>query len=120
MKTDQLSNTEKLLKLMKENPDREIVFLYPEEGSDSYFTFGEPSTVKLDEYVETSDGRAWLSEDADEELLDNTVDSVDDELFHERNYPLTDEQYEKVEKEASNRIKKMDWKKVIVVYIQPK
>jgi len=46
-----MDNTKKLTKLIAENPNVEVVFMYPEEHSDHSYTFGKMYKVELDEYV---------------------------------------------------------------------
>lgn len=116
MENTRLSNTDKLRKLMEEYPDREVVFLYPEEGTESYYTVGDTLKIELDEYVDTGE-QTWFVSDYDD-LFADMFSLVAYEWFS-YDY-LDDQQINKVEKEAEERIEKMPWKKAIVVYIQPR
>lgn len=112
-----MNKTYELVHALKEHPDRELVFMYPEEGSDHYYTFGQPSKVLVDEYA-TIDDRVWVK--SDEDLLDSMADEIADEMFSYQHFPLTEEQHSQVDKELNERVNNLNWKKAIIVYIQPK
>lgn len=113
-----MNNTQKLNQFMQDNPDREVIFMYPEEGSDHYYTLGKPSKVELDEFVVT-DEKVWFKSDEDS-LREDVADIVADDLFSYKDFPLSEEQEKQVDIKADEIIGKMEWKEAIVVYIQPK
>ncbi|CAI8877264.1 Phage protein [Brevibacillus sp. IT-7CA2] len=110
-----MTKTNELIELLKEHPDRELIFMYPDECSDHMYTLGSPSTILIDEYV-SIDERVWLKYADEGELFDDVADNVADDLYTQ--FPLSEEQEAEVNKQAAERIKQMDWKKAIVVYIQ--
>jgi hypothetical protein len=104
-----MNNLQKLLDLVKENPDLPIVpMVYSEIVADdgySYWTasFGECKVTKI--YY--SDERVYFEDDTEDlvsEYMDCNYDSH-----------LSDEE---LEKEAEQAVAEYDWKKVIVVYIE--
>lgn len=111
-----MSKTNELVDLLKEHPDRELIFMYPDECSDHMYTLGAPSTILIDEYV-SIDERVWLKSADETELLDDVADNIADELYTQ--FPLSEEQEAEVNKRAVEQIEKMNWKNAIVVYIKP-
>ena len=49
------NKTQELIETLKNNPDRELIFLYPEDGSDNYYTLGYSSKIVIDEYYVEND-----------------------------------------------------------------
>ena len=113
-----MDNTKKLTKLIVENPNVEVVFMYPEEHSDDYYTFGKMYKVELDEYV-LMDEKVWWKSD-ETSLLEEMADAIANDFYSYPYFPLSEEQEREVNKKAEEIISKTDWKKSIVVYIQPK
>jgi len=113
-----MDNTKKLTKLIVENPNVEVVFMYPEEHSDYYYTFGKMYKVEVDEYV-IMDEKVWWKSD-ETSIFEEMADAIADDFYSYTDFPLSEEQEREVDKKAEEIISKMDWKKVIVVYIQPK
>ncbi|MDF2854212.1 MAG: hypothetical protein K0Q87_63 [Neobacillus sp.] len=112
-----MDKTLEVIEKLKDYPDRELIFMYPEEGSDHYYTLGQPSKVLVDEYV-TIDGTVYLK--GDEDVAETLADGIADELFSYENFPLSEEQNKEVDEKLEKVIAELDWKKAIVVYIQPK
>lgn len=112
-----MSKEQEFVKLTHENPDSEIVFMYPDECSDYSYTRGRISKVFLDEYV-TIDDRVWIRGQDEDELFDDIADGYYDEVFPTISR-LTDEQEAMINAEAKKRINALNWKKAIVVYIKP-
>jgi hypothetical protein len=110
------SKTKELLQLLRDHPDRELIFMYPEEGSDHYYTLGQPKRIMLDEYTIVDD-IVWFRVDNQDELFDYIADEIAGRHFNE--FPLSDEQNEWVNQQARKRIDQLEWKKAIVVYIEP-
>lgn len=118
-----MKKTEELKKLLadKENEDREILFMYPEESSDHPYTVGYAKDVFLDEYY-IDDERVWLRDDNVDELREEMEDRM---LFqHYRDKYATgeyasDEEIANIEKLAQKEIDSIAWEKCIVVYINP-
>lgn len=109
-----MNKTQELIEKMKENPDRELIFMYPDEGSDYSYTLGYPSKVLVDEYV-TIDERVWIK--SDEDLAEELAEKIEDELFSYKDFPLNEEQEAVIDKKLEERMKEIKWKKAIVVYI---
>lgn len=110
-----MDKTQELIELLKENPDRELIFLYPEEHSEWYWTVGNPKRILFDEYIILND-RIWLKSNEDE-MYDEIFDNIALEIFDK--LPLTDEQLEQVDLATKEFIKTRNWKKAIIVYIAP-
>lgn len=109
------NKTQELIKVLAENPDRELIFMYPEEGSGWYYTLGYPTNIILDEYT-THNERIWLKGENYDELFEDISDDVFNYLFPYQDY--TDEEEDKlIESVTEERIEKLDWKKCICVYI---
>jgi hypothetical protein len=110
------NKTKELLQLLQDHPDREIIFMYPEEGSDHYYTLGCPSRIILDQYTTIGD-RVWFRLDNENELFDHIAEEIADSHFSE--FPLSNEQNEWVNQQTRKRIEQLAWKKAIVVFIEP-
>lgn len=106
----QQSNINQLLKLIKENPELEIVPMVDSEigGYDYSYYMGEWGTAEIDEY-HCSDERIYFKEQDFEELVDEFIDNN-----HEEYNDLTDEELEKL---AEEKINNLEWVKAIVVHI---
>ena len=113
-----MDNTKKLTKLIAENPNVEVVFMYPEEHSDHSYTFGKMYKVELDEYVLMDEKVWWKSNETS--LFEEIADAIADDFYSYTDFPLSEEQGKEVNKKAEEIISKTDWEKSIVVYIQPK
>lgn len=107
----QQNNVNELLKLIKENPELEIVPMVDSEcvqGDDFSYWMAGWGTANIDEY-HCSDERIYFKEDDFEELVDDFIDN---------NYELygnlgDDKLIELAEKEVSN----LEWVKAIVVHV---
>jgi hypothetical protein len=110
------SKTKELLQLLQDHPDRELIFMYPGECSDSYYTLGCPKRIILDQYV-VIDERVWLRFEDQDELFKHVAEEIAGRHFSE--FPLSDEQNEWVNQQAKKRIDQFEWKKAIVVFIEP-
>lgn len=107
----QQKNVNELIKLIKENPELEIVPMVDYDivaGDDYSYWMAEWGTAKIDEYYHL-DERIYFKEQDFEELVYD---------FTESNYKkynnLTYEEFEQLAKEKINNLK---WVKAIVVYI---
>lgn len=106
----QQNNVNELLKLIKENPELEIVPMVDSEiGGDDYsYYMGEWGTAEIYEY-HCSDERIYFKEHDFEELVENFIDNN-----YEYYKNLGDDELRDVaEREVSN----LEWIKAIVVYI---
>lgn len=109
--------TQELIEILKKNPDRELIFLYPEDGSDNYYTLGYPSKIVIDEYYVDDDAeRVWLRENNAGEMFDHYADMIFDELYPNET-SLNEEQEEIVNKKTEEFINGLNWKKCICVFI---
>ena len=103
-------NIEKLLQLIKENPDLPILPMVDGEvcGGDDYnYWMGAWGRCCIDEYLIDEwygDGCVRFKSDGDEDTIIEGIAEI--------KYDGTDEDYEKAEKEVASM-----WKKAIVVYI---
>lgn len=109
------NKTKELIEILIENPDRELIFMYPDEYSDYAYTLGYPDRILLDEYV-TIDERVWLRCN-ENVLFDKVAKNIADSNFTD--FPLTDEQEKWINEQTIKYIENLDWKKAIVVYIEP-
>lgn len=106
--------TKELINILKENPDRELIFMYPEEGSDDHYTMGYPSRILVDEYW-IDDERVWLKLDHEDDILYRYGEKIADELYTE--FPLSDEENKIVDAKLNEFVEKIEWKKCICVYL---
>lgn len=106
----QQNNVNELLKLIKENPELEIVPMVDSEiGGDDYsYYMAGWGTAEIDEY-HCSDERIYFKEQDFEELVDKFIDNN-----YEEYNDLTDEELEKL---AEEKINNLEWVKAIVVHI---
>jgi len=110
------SKTKELLQLLQDHPDRELIFMYPEENAGYSYTLGGTSRIILDEYV-TIDDRVWLKLEDQDELFDHIAEEISERHFSE--FPLSEEQEEWVKQQTRKQIEQFSWKKAIVVFIEP-
>jgi len=113
-----MNNINKLTKLMAENPDIEVIFLYPEDGSGEYYTFGKTYKVELDEYTIANERVWWKSNET--ELFEEMADAIANDLYSYMDFPLSEEQEKDINRKAEEFMKTMNWKRAIMVYIQPR
>lgn len=115
----QQSNIEELLKLVKENPDLEIVPMVETEvccGDDFNYWMGSWGSAEIDE-VYHLDERIYFRSDDEEELVDNKLDRIMEEEYPKRVY-LNGEEYATVYKQAEQFVKDLPWERVIAVQIK--
>lgn len=96
-----MNKTNELRQKLKDYPEHELIFMYPDDNSDYPYTLGHPSSILVDEYCVEYE-RAWLRFDDWDELEDEIREALE-----------TDNQ-----EEIDNYINAMDWKKCICVRIQ--
>ena len=107
--------TKELIELINKYPDHKLIFLYPNEGSDDFYTLGYRNKILVDEYWVT-DERVWLRYEDEDEIFDHYADYIFDELYPEA--PYANNEQEKVIKEKTKEfIDSQNWKKCICVYI---
>ena len=109
------NKTQELIKILKEKPDRELIFMYPEEGSDHPYTMGYPTQILVDEYY-VDDERVYIYNPDIDELIDKVADNIFDDMYPKQSY-ATDEQNKEILKKAEKEVESYDWKKAIIVYI---
>ena len=109
----QQKNVNELIKLIKENPELEIVPMVDSEcvPCDDYsYWMAEWGTARVDEYHH-DDERIYFKEQDFEELVGDFIDNNYEYYSH-----LGDDEIRDVaEREVSN----LEWIKAIVVYIRP-
>jgi len=110
-----MKKTQELIKILNENSDRELIFMYPDEGSDHSYTMGYPSQILIDEYW-VDDERVWLKHDNEDEIFDHYADNFFDELYPKEKF-ANDEQEKVINEKTKEFIDSQDWKKCICVYI---
>ncbi|WP_405101741.1 hypothetical protein [Oceanobacillus sp. FSL H7-0719] len=111
-----MDKTKELIQTIEDNPDRELIFLYPNEGSDDYYTLGHPSRIVVDEYWIGGD-RVWLKYDDEIEIFEHYADNFFDDLYPDVNY-ATDEQSKIIDEKTKEFLDRQNWKKCICVYIK--
>lgn len=106
----QQNNVNQLLKLIKENPELEIVPMVDSEiGGDDYsYYMGEWGTPEIDEY-HCSDDRIYFKGQDFDELVERFIDNNYEYYKHLCDYELQ----EVAEKEINN----LQWIKAIVIHI---
>ena len=109
------NKTQELIKIITEHSDRELIFMYPDEGSDHAYTMGYPVKILVDEYW-VDDERVWLKYDNEDELFDCIADRIFDIEYPDIPY-ANDEQIKEIEALTQKEIDEIEWKKAIVVYI---
>lgn len=112
-----MSMTKELIELLKEYPNHELIFMYPDEGSDHSYTIGKPSLILVDEYW-IDDDRAWLRDRDEDAMFDHYADNIFDELFP-TGHIANEELIKIIDEKTEEFIEKQNWKKCICVYIQP-
>lgn len=110
-----MNKTEELIQTINKFPDRKLIFLYPEEGSDHYYTLGYPSKIIVDEYW-IDDDRVWLKNEDYDEYFDAFADNIFYELYPNERF-ANDEQSKVIDEKTKQEIENIEWKKAIVVYI---
>lgn len=109
-----MDNEQKLAKLIIENPKLNVKVMYPDEGSDHYYTLGKISKVEMDEYT-VDDEHVWFKND-----LDTLIERIEDDIMYEKFQnasKLSNEQWKLLDKLVEERLGFFTWEKVIVVYI---
>lgn len=107
--------TKELLEAIAQHPDHELIFMYPEDGGDYYYTLGHAGKIYVDEYV-TFDERVWLRDNNVDELFEQIVEQMADDHYPTTIH-LSDEEIEKLEQEAKDVISALEWTKCVCVYI---
>jgi hypothetical protein len=106
--------TKELRRIMMECPDRELIFMYPDEGSDWGYTMGEISRIFIDEYT-VYDDRVCIR--ADDDYLEETFyEQIAEDLFP-WGHKMTEIDEAKVEWLLKERMEEIEWKKAIIVYL---
>lgn len=117
VKNKYVDGAKNLLKVMQEHPEREVVFLYPEEGSDDAYTRGYPSEILVTDYITYNDRiLIWEKGDGYETLKEDVTDVVWEEVYG--NQEMTKEMEDEMYKEVDTRVAKMDWIPAIIVYLK--
>lgn len=110
-----MNKTEELIETINKYPEHELIFMYPDEGSDYSYTMGYPDRILVDEYW-AGDDRVWLRYDDEIEMEEHYVDTVFDDLYP--HVQATNEGQDKIiEKKIKEFIGKQEWKKCICVRI---
>lgn len=106
---------QKLLQLIKENPNLRIVPMVESEiVADDYYAYwiGNWGEAKIDEiYCSGDNERIYIRSEDEESLIDEVFNRI--EAIETNKYLSDDELYKKAEKEVES----YNWEKVIVVYI---
>lgn len=110
-----MNKTQELIEIMKANPDRELIFMYPEEGSDHAYTMGHAGSILIDEYW-VDDDRMWLKHEDYDELFDDYADDFFHEM-HPSSKIVSDEEEKVINQKTKEFIEIQEWKKCICVYI---
>lgn len=111
-----MNKTQELITIINANPDRELIFMYPEEGSDHPYTMGHPRKMLVDEYW-VDDDKVWLRYENEDEIFDHYADFVFDELFPNEKFTNVEQDKIVIEK-TKELIESQEWKKCICVYIR--
>ena len=109
-----MNKTKELIEAIGKYPERELIFMYPNEGSDHSYTMGYPTKIIVDEYA-IDDERVWFRNEDEGEMNDYYGDNIADDLF--KKFPLTEDQDKVVDGNLEVFIDDMDWKECIAVYI---
>lgn len=114
----QNENTSKLLQLIADNPDLEVLPLVNDDATspDYSYTVAKWSEAFVDEYyvIEESE-RIYLRELDWDELLDNEVQDI----VGDYPLPLTTKDEKEIDELAAARVEKYNWEKAIFVWIEP-
>lgn len=106
--------TQELINTLKENPDRELIFMYPDECSEHGYTMGYPSQILVDEYW-IDDERAWLKYEDEDEIKERYGELIAVDMYTD--FPLSDDEENIVDGKLDVFINNIEWKKCICVYI---
>lgn len=105
----------KLKEAIKKYPERELIYMYPENNSDYYYEMGRTAEVLIDRYWEDN-GRVWLEEDQRDELEEHYECIFYQDMF-ESGEELSEEKEDDLMKKVREHIKNQEWKECICVYI---
>lgn len=113
----QQERIKRLLKLVEENPERDIIPMVDGElcGGEYSYYLGEWRNPELDE-VYTENERIYFRFEDEEELENIYFDRLWDEVYGSK-LRLTDEEEKELEKLVKEKIEGLPWEKVIVVKI---
>lgn len=107
--------TKELLETIAKHPDHELIFMYPEDGSDYFYTLGHVGKIYVDEYT-TLDDRVWLRDKDGDELFDHIADQMADDHYPTTTL-LSEEEIMILDHETEDVISALEWTKCICVYI---
>lgn len=110
-----MNKTNELIATLNKHPMHELIFLYPNEGSDHPYTMGHPSKIIVDEYW-VDDERIWLRYEDEDEMFDHFGDNIFCDLYPNEPY-ANDEQIKVIDRKMKEFINSQNWKKCICVYI---
>ncbi|MGF7534974.1 hypothetical protein AAGG74_14995 [Bacillus mexicanus] len=112
-----MTKNQELLKVIEENPGRELVLMYPSEGSEYSYTMGKASKIIIDEYViDDADGRVWYRTQDEDELKEKLWNEIAGMTLG-FGVKLTDDQEKHINEKVDAEVAKMNWKPAVVVYI---
>lgn len=112
-----MSKTNELIKAINSYPNRELIFMYPNEGAYDYaYTQGHLSKVIVDEYWADGGGRVWFRHEEEDEMFDHFADLMFDDLYPKEQC-ANDEQMKIIDKKTEEFINKQDWKECICAFI---
>lgn len=114
----QQERIELLLKLIKENPELEIVPMVDGElgGGDFSYWMGSWGKAEIDE-VYHEDERIYFRSIDEDELVDDFADQIFDSEYPNHKY-LSDEESKIVTSKAEQQVQNLGWQKAIVVKIE--
>jgi len=108
---------DELAALIKQNPNHELIFMYPDEVSDHTYTMAHIKKIVVTKYWDDLNGNIWLEEDF-ELAVEHYRESIFDDLSpYEHN--ISDEQLVTADRKTEKFINNQDWKECICVYIHP-
>lgn len=108
-----------LIKLMNENPDLEVVPMVSDNFScgDETFSTGKICGAEIDQIVREKHGKFYLRSKHSSKLLSKIHEEVEDEKYAARTNIEQLKQLEDVMTEVIRRCERIEWKKVIILWI---
>ena len=114
-----MNKQQKIAWAIENHPDHELIFMFSNEGTEDHaYTLGGASQILIDEYA-CIDERVYLMNQDFDELKEEIEENQ--WLSHfEGNDTLSKEQELSLAELVKEELNTIQWKKAIVVYVDPK
>lgn len=113
-----MDKKQELFYALRDNPELRLVAMFSNDGNDDYeYSMGEATKVQVTHIFEYGE-RIYCSDESDE-LREIFEDHLFDELYGDEPYSrvFTDEENDELERLAQEKLEKVEWEPVIIVYV---